>query len=69
MKNKNSKSESYIVREAENVIEKYLTNRELSNINKYYQLKEKYEKLKILAIAISATFISYVILNLFLNKF
>lgn len=69
MKNKNSKSESYIVREAENVIEKYLTNRELSNINKYYQLKEKYEKLKILATAISATFISYVILNLFLNKF
>ena len=28
LKNKNSKSESYIVREAESIIEKYLSNRE-----------------------------------------
>lgn len=64
MKNKNSKSESYIVREAENVIERYLNNRELSNINKYYELKEKYEKLRILAVAIFITFIVTIILNI-----
>lgn len=67
MKNKNSKSESYIVREAESIIEKYLTNRELGNIKKYYQLKEKYEKLRILAIVIFATFIASMILNIFLK--
>lgn len=65
MKNKNSKSESYIVREAENIIEKYLTNRELSNIKKYYQLKEKYEKLRILTITIFATFMASMVLNIF----
>jgi len=65
MKNKNSKSESYIVREAESIIEKYLTNRELGNIKKYYQLKEKYEKLRILAILIFATFMGSMILNIF----
>ena len=65
MKNKNSKSESYIVREAESIIEKYLTNRELGNIKKYYQLKEKYEKLRILALLIFATFIASMILNIF----
>ena len=57
MQNKNSKSESYIVREAENIIQKYLENRELSNIKKYYKLKEKYKKLRILAITASFTFI------------
>lgn len=67
MKNKNSKSESYIVREAENIIEKYLTNRELGNIQKYYQLKEKYEKLRILAIVIFATFVLSMVLNIFLK--
>lgn len=65
MKNKNSKSESYIVREAENVIKKYLNNRELSNINKYYQLKEKYEKWRILAVVTSAILVVTVILNIF----
>ena len=65
MKNRNSKSESYIVREAEGIIEKYLSNRELGNIKKYYQLKEKYEKLKILAVITFATFIASMILNIF----
>lgn len=66
MQNKNSKSESYIVREAENVIERYLENRELSNINKYYKLNEKYEKLRILTVAISVTFFIGIILSIFL---
>ncbi len=65
MKNKNSKSESYVVREAESIIEKYLTNRELGNIKKYYQLKEKYEKLRILAFLIFGIFIVSMILNMF----
>lgn len=55
MKNNNSKSESYIVREAENIIERYLSNREFCNVKRYYQLKEKYEKLKILTISIFIT--------------
>ena len=67
MKNKNSKSESYIVREAENIIEKYLSNRELGNIKKYYQLKEKYEKLRILAIVIFAIFMVSMVLNIFVK--
>jgi len=65
MKNKNSKSESFIVREAENIIEKYLANRELGNVKKYYQLKEKYEKLRILSILIFTIFIISMILNIF----
>ena len=55
MENKNSKSDSYLIREAENIIENYLKKRELSDINKYYELKEKYERLKILSIAIMIT--------------
>ena len=46
---KNPKSESYIIKEAENVIENYLKNREEDNNSYYY--KEKYERLKILSIA------------------
>lgn len=65
MKNKNSKSESYIVREAENIIEKYLSNRELGNVKKYYQLKEKYEKLRILTTVSLLTLIASMILNIF----
>ena len=55
MENKNSKSDSYVVREAENIIENYLKNRELSDIKNYYQLKEKYERLRILTIAVMIT--------------
>jgi len=65
MKNKNSKSESYIVREAENIIEKYLSNRELGNVKKYYQLKEKYEKLRILTTVSLLTLIASMVLNIF----
>jgi len=55
MDNKNSKSDSYVVREAENIIENYLRDRELSDIKNYYHLKEKYERLKILTIAMFIT--------------
>ena len=55
MEGKNSKSDSYIVREAENIIEKYLKKRDLRDIQNYYILQEKYEKLKIISIALFAT--------------
>ena len=45
---KNPKSESYIIKEAENVIENYLKTRENKENN---LLKEKYERLKIRSIA------------------
>lgn len=45
---KNQKSESYIIKEAENVIENYLKTRENKENN---LLKEKYERLKITIIA------------------
>lgn len=66
MQNKNFKSESNIVREAENIIDKYLSNRELSNIKKYYNLKEKYERLRILTFATLVTFIVGMLLSIFL---
>lgn len=55
MKNNNSKSESYIVREAENIIENYLRDREMCDIKNYYNLKGKYNKLKILTISMFIT--------------
>lgn len=56
MDNKNSKSDnSYVVREAENIIENYLRDREISDIKNYYTLREKYERLKILTIAMFIT--------------
>lgn len=55
MDNKNSKSESYIVREAENIIENYLRDREKCDIKNYYNLKQRYERLKILTIAMFIT--------------
>ena len=64
MQNKNSKSESYIVREAENIIEKYLESRELSDIKKYYQLNEKYKKLRILTAVVLITFFIGMILSI-----
>lgn len=64
MNNKNSKSNSYIVREAELVIENYLKNREKGNIESYQILKQKYERLKILAIAIFFTSTLGILLNL-----
>lgn len=65
MQSKNSKSESYIVREAESIIERYISNREYSDIKKYYKLKEKYEKLKILNVAMLVTITSGIILSVF----
>lgn len=53
MDNKNSKSESYIVREAENIINNYLRDREMCDIKNYHHLKEKYERLKITSIAMA----------------
>lgn len=67
MQNKNSKSESKVVREAENIIKRYLEGREYSNIKKYYKLKEKYEKLRILTITTIITTITTVLLSIFLK--
>jgi len=67
MQNKNSKSESYIVREAENIIDKYLENREFNNIKKYNLLNRKYNKLKILTIITSITFFTGMLLSIFLK--
>lgn len=67
MKNKNSKSKSYIVREAENIIEKYIENREMKDIQKYYKLKEKYERLKILTFAVFVTSSIGILLDILLK--
>ena len=67
MQNKNFKSKSYIVREAENIIEKYIEDREMCDIKKYYNLKEKYERLKILTIAIFITSSIGILLDIFLK--
>ena len=64
MDNKNSKSDSYVVREAENIIENYLRDRELSDIKNYYHLSEKYERLKILSIAMFIVFSIGMLLNI-----
>ena len=63
MDNKNSKSDSYVVREAENIIGSYLRDRELSDIKKYYNLREKYDRLKILTIAMFITCIVSTLLS------
>jgi len=68
MNNKNSKSDSYIVREAENIIEKYLEDREMTDIKKYYNLKEKYERLQILTIAVFITGSIGTLLSVFLGQ-
>lgn len=67
MPNKNSKSESYIVREAENIIEKYIEDRELKDIQKYYKLKDKYERLKILTFAVFLTSSIGILLDIILK--
>lgn len=68
MDNKNSKSDSYVVREAENIIENYLRDRELCDIKKYYNLKEKYERLKILTIAMFVTCFSGILLSVIFSN-
>ena len=67
MDGKNSKSDSYIVREAENIIEKYLKKRELRDIKNYYILEEKYERLKIISVALFATSSIGIILSLIIK--
>lgn len=67
MQNKNSKSKSYIVREAENIIEKYIEDREMKDIQKYYKLKEKYERLKILTIVVFITTSIGILLDIILK--
>ena len=67
MDNKNSKSDSYVVREAENIIENYLRDREMSDIKKYYNLREKYDRLKILTIAMFITTVIGMFLNIILK--
>lgn len=64
MDNKNSKSESYIVREAENIIKNYLKDRQMCDIDNYYHLKEKYDRLKILMIAMSIATAIGILLNI-----
>ena len=66
MQNKNSKSKGYIVREAENIIDKYIDDRELRDIKKYCDLKEKYERLKILTIAMLITFSAGLLISIVL---
>ena len=67
MDNKNSKSDSYVVREAENIIENYLRDREMSDIKRYYNLREKYDRLKILTIAMFVTTVIGMFLNIILK--
>ena len=64
MDSKNSKSESYVIREAENIIDNYLRDRELCDIKNYYILKEKYERLKIWAISLLIIFTIGTLLNI-----
>ena len=67
MEGKNSKSDSYIVREAEGIIEKYLKKRELRDIKNYYILEEKYERLKIISVALFTTSSIGIILSLIIK--
>lgn len=48
---KNFKSESFVIKEAENIINKYIRDRELCDIENFYRLKERYERLKIITIS------------------
>ena len=61
---KNPKSESYIIKEAENIIEKYLKNRKEDN---YIDYKEKYERLKILSISLVVVGSIGILLNIIFN--
>lgn len=53
MEGKNYNSNSFIIREAETIIQNYVEERKMSDIENYYHLKEKYDRLKILTVAIS----------------
>lgn len=60
---KNPKSESYIIKEAENVIEEYVKNRKESVLIDY---KEKYERLKILSVVLGIIIIVGSLLSIIL---
>ncbi len=60
---KNPKSESYIIKEAENVIEKYVKNRKENVLIDY---KEKYERLKILSVVLGIIIIVGSLLSIIL---
>lgn len=62
---KNPKSENYIIKEAENIIENYLKNREEEYNNNIF--KEKYERLKILSIAMSIVVSIGILLSIILK--
>ena len=64
MNNKNSKSNNYVIREAENIIEDYLKTREMQRTESYKILKEKYERLKIFTASIFFAICLGIILNL-----
>jgi len=60
---KNPKSESYIIKEAENVIEEYVKNRKENDLIDY---KEKYERLKILSVVLGIIIIVGSLLSIIL---
>ncbi len=60
---KNPKSESYIIKEAENVIEEYVKNRKENVLIDY---KEKYERLKILSVVLGIIIIVGSLLSIIL---
>ena len=60
---KNPKSESYIIKEAENVIEEYVKNRKE---NVFIDYKEKYERLKILSVVLGIIIIVGSLLSIIL---
>lgn len=60
---KNPKSESYIIKEAENVIEEYVKNRKENVLIDY---KEKYERLKILSVVLEIIIIVGSLLSIIL---
>lgn len=60
---KNPKSESYIIKEAENVIEEYVKNRKENILIDY---KEKYERLKILSVVLGIIIIVGSLLSIIL---
>ena len=64
---KSPKSESYIIKEAQNVIEEYIKRKQEIKSNKINIWKEKYERLKILTIAMFTAQSILILLNLILE--
>ena len=64
---KSPKSESYIIKEAQNVIEEYIKRKQEIKSNKTNIWKEKYERLKILTIAMFTAQSILILLNLILE--